>query len=499
MRALFALASVEWIGVQILISILKRAGHAVALLPVGGFWTSGYFPPPKHPRFRRELRRIASFRPDVILCSTTTYSWGQLAPLLKRAKEAFPHIPVVVGGIHPTVLPEQVLSEPYVDMICVGEGEGAILDLMDALRPGESPPLARSDIPNIWSKDADGAIVRNPLRPLVRDLDALPFPDKALFQAHGLSGDRAYVMTTRGCPFNCAYCFNHAYRALYGVSGRHYVRHRSPDDVVAELVSLRRRQRIRSVYFIDDTFVADKPRTLALLEAYRREVRLPFYCLVRADLVDNEIAAALKRAGCAYVAMGVESGSPRLRREVLNRHVTNERLLEAARIIKRRRLKLITINMFCFPTETLDEMLETVSLNLRMSPHYVFTHIFYPYPGTRLCTMSSEMGLLSDERYEQVTRGVSGYNSPTVLDHPLAQEAYNLKVALPILNAFRGLRRYALTRWARRKHSPLLLEMLSIASIPLFSGWDRFYRLKERLIFLARNWLYAGGNRTRPR
>lgn len=290
-------------------------------------------------------------------------------------------------------------------------------------------------------------------------------------------------MTSRGCPFNCTYCFNHAYKEIYGVANRQYVRRRSVENVIAELVHLRKTQRIRSVYFLDDTFILDKAYTLALMEAYRREIGLPFYCLVRADLVDDDICRALKEAGCAYVALGVESGSERLRRQVLNRYMSNRQILEAARLIKRHRLKLITINMLCLPTETLDDMLATVDLNLRLRPDGLFTHTFYPYPGTALCAFARKQGLLSDERYEEVVCGIEGYNSTTVLDHPFGREGYNIKIALPILNRFRGLRRYALRTWIHRRHSLRLLFLLSLMCVPLYSGWDRFQRLKEQLLF----------------
>lgn len=186
MRVLFVLSSVEWTGVQILISILKRAGHCVDLAAVGGFSSSGYFPPAKRPRFARQLRQVERFRPDVVMCSSTTYGWNLLRALLRQIREHFPRLPMVVGGIHPTVAPDRVLGEPFVDAICVGEGEEAILELLDVLTPGQSPPFSRLDIRNIWFKQ-NGQVIRNALRPLVSDLDALPFPDKALFRRHGLS------------------------------------------------------------------------------------------------------------------------------------------------------------------------------------------------------------------------------------------------------------------------------------------------------------------------
>ena len=228
-----------------------------------------------------------------------------------------------------------MIEEPGVDGVCRGEGEGALLDLANCLAQGALCP----EMPNWWFK-LDGQIVKSPVRPLVHELSSLPTPDRALvYDRHPQLAQSAikHFISSRGCPFNCSYCFNHALHELYPRERRHY--RRTVDDVIAEVQSVRARWPLEHVVFVDDLFIVDKVWLKELADKWPAAVGLPFFCNVQATLVvkQPEVLALLKQAGCHTVSMGIESADDRIRTELLRRRMTREDIVTAGRLAARSR------------------------------------------------------------------------------------------------------------------------------------------------------------------
>lgn len=480
MRILFVFKSVEWLGIEYLSSSLTAAGHATELAFEAGLEGTFYFGRGRDRRHGKVLEMIGEFRPDLICFSCTTNLFPWVRETAARIKERFSGIPVLVGGIHPTIQPDRVLSDSSVDMICRGEAEEALVELANRMDSGTD----YLDTRNFWFKH-DGEIHRNDLRAPVADLDTLAFPDKDLFHSYGCFRRRAYVMTGRGCPYDCSYCFNHQMRDLYQPHHCSYVRRRTVGSVIRELESYRERYGITSVHFYDDTFIVNKRWVLEFCNAYRQAIHLPFYCLVRANLVDDEIMGALKDAGCSCVGMGLESGNDTIRNEVLKRNMSREQIVTAAKIIHRNRIKLVTFNMFGMPGETPQQMLETVKLNLEIRPQSLFTYIFFPFPGTRLAGTAADAGYVDATVMNQMLNGDGNYQSESILNMPCRTEAYNLKVILPLLNHLpRVMHRLFTGSWIGKEHSRVLMQFVKIVSIPLYSSWESGERFMEQVSML---------------
>jgi anaerobic magnesium-protoporphyrin IX monomethyl ester cyclase len=294
----------------------------------------------------------------------------------------------VFGGPHPTYFPEFV-EEPGVDGVCLGEGEGAIVDLADAVEAGR--PL--TGLQNWWFK-RDGQIERNPLRPLVDDLDALPFPDRAvLFELDHFtrqSGIKHFI-TSRGCPYDCTYCFNHALAAIYRGRGKR-IRQMSIDKVIEEVKWVQERYPMQFVVFLDDLFIVYVDWLRELADKFPQAVGLPFFCNVRANLVTAEKMALLKKAGCVSVGMGLETGNLRLRNELLKRNLSDEQIVEASRLVREAGIQLLTTNMLGLPGGTLQNDLETLALNHACQPAYANAFLYQPYPRTELGEYAREHG-----------------------------------------------------------------------------------------------------------
>jgi anaerobic magnesium-protoporphyrin IX monomethyl ester cyclase len=365
-------------GIGSLSAFLKARGHETALID----YTYGM-------SRRKAMKAIHDFKPDIIAFSTTTGDFlfsCELAEQIKKVCSA----PILFGGVHPTIAPEESIAHTAVDMICVGEGEEAMDEL---LQRWESKP---TDIQNLWFK-VDGQIVRNPVRPLMQDLDALPTVDRELFKYEKLLPLRAYegqVMVGRGCPYQCSYCINPVLQGLYKSKGR-FVRYRSAENVIHEVKDLIKKYPTKCIYFCDDVFVLNRQWLESFCALYKKEIGLPFRCQARAEMLNPEVCAVLRDAGCFNIQMGIEAGNEKIRKDVLKRKMTDETIIQAAKSVKDAGMSLYTYNMVGLPHETEKEILETIELNKIVDPDFMQTSIFQPYPGTELKNICEREGWLT--------------------------------------------------------------------------------------------------------
>ena len=330
----------ESYGVMVLSAILKKNGHECDVLVDA--------------LEKDLLGKIKSLNPDIIGFSITSARYAWLKNLAKKIKLEIKK-PIVVGGPHPTFFPE-LINKDFVDFVCIGEGEEAILELLNKLEKGEDTTKIR----NIWAKK-EGKIFKNPLRNLIEDLDSLPFADRNLYTKYSFFKNhlQAVFMTGRGCPYNCTFCFNKKYRELYNGKGLVY-RKRSVSNVIKELKEAIHNDRIKFVFFNDDTFtIGPREWFKEFSEQYKQEINVPFSIMARANLVDDEKIKWLKAAGCNSIRIGLESANPYLRSEILKKGITNEQVINAIKLMKKYRIKLQIFNMLGVPGETLDTALET--------------------------------------------------------------------------------------------------------------------------------------------
>ncbi|MFP5259368.1 MAG: B12-binding domain-containing radical SAM protein, partial [Acidobacteriota bacterium] len=351
---------------------------------------------------------------------------------ITKAVQARSAAPVLWGGVHPTIRPEECLQ--WADLVCVGDGEEAVLDVARALETGGEVAA----IPNIWSRRPDGSLAQNPVRPLAQDLDALPAPDWShddhhiwnpdhpdagvvpltpaaaeAFLARGtvsrLLGKVGYqTMTGRGCPHRCAYCVNDAIKALYGAKG--YLRWRGTDHVMAEIEAARRiLPGIGYVWISDDAFFA---RPLADIQEFCRQwkarVGLPFSCLGSPATITREKMEALLDAGLFYLQMGVQTGSARIQ-ELFNRKAMgNEVMLAAMRIVNAYKDRMFPPSydfILDTPYETMADRLESVRFIAQIpKPFRLQPFSLVLYPGTKLHAMAAADGFLTDERRQVYTK-----------------------------------------------------------------------------------------------
>src|SRR5262249_40100171 len=281
--------------------------------------------------------------------------------------------------------------EEGVDSICIGEGEGPLLDLANSLGNGK----ARPDIFNLWMK-LDGEVVKNPVRPLIHDLSSLPMPDRSLvYDKHIYTRNSPikHFMGSRGCPYQCTYCFNHAYYQIYKREKRGH--QRDVDHLCDEINWVAQNYRLEQVIFLDDLFIIFQDWLEEFAEVYPKRVGIPFFCNVRANLMTPEKTALLKKAGCATVSMGIEAANDRIRNDLLKRKMTKETMIEAGRMIRDAGIHLSATNILGIPTGTLADDLATMKLNSDSRISYAHAFLFQPYPGTELGQYAEDNGFMA--------------------------------------------------------------------------------------------------------
>ena len=309
-----------------------------------------------------------------------TPMFSAVADLTRRIKALCPETHVVAGGPHPTALPERTLKEiPWIDSLCIGEGERTMVDLVSALFEGRDLREV-----NGLAHRCEGSIVVNPHRPFEQNLDLLPKPARNLLplDLYKLTASRTRgsdfcptLIVARGCPFNCQFC-SHPF-------GRSFRRH-SVDRIIEELKELKDKYGSSQVNLEADTLTIDRKFLLELCQAMVREgLNLSWTCESRVDTVDEEMLRAMKRAGCWQISYGVESGSQRLL-EIIQKGVTREQVAKTFLLTRKVGITIRGFFMLGLPTETPAESRETIEFARRLDPLWAQFTVTVPYPGTPL-------------------------------------------------------------------------------------------------------------------
>ena len=385
-------------GVAHLTALLKKAGHQV------GFWQlcDELEPLPTEEQF---VQRLARESPDILAFSVVTNQWAYTQTLAKWARPRFA-IPFVIGGIHTLSNVEEVLKTGLFDYAFRGECENAFLEFVTRWQRGQSVEA----VPNLACL-REGQIRVNPVGPLP-ELTRLPLKDYESMDFQRLIDAKngwVGLMASRGCPFSCTYCFNHvmveAYRKDLHCSFQrlNYIRRFGVGQMIEEIAYLLKNYRnIRTFIFDDDLFTFDRAYVTEFCEAYRKVTQTPFVVNAHVGFFDDRCASALAAANCAIVKFGVESGSPKIRRTILNRHMSNESIVKAIAAVHRHGMHSSVFIIIGFPHEDPDDVFDTIRLLATAKPTLFRWTYFFPFPGTRAHEISVEGGFIDSEKMERL-------------------------------------------------------------------------------------------------
>lgn len=371
-------------GISYISSMLKKEGHRTRLVVLC--------------RETSHLleEHVRAFDPGLI-CFTAVYTeYLFLSKVALMIKRKFPGIFLLLGGPHASLNPLRCLEESPFDGVCVGEGEYPTLELAEQLERGGYP----SGIPNLYIRRRDGSVEINPPRPFLEDLDSLPFPDREMWDPWVANpSSRPSVLVGRGCPFSCTYCCNHALRKV--APGR-YVRVRSPGNIVRELEAMKKKDPyIAEVYLEVETLGAKRRWALELcaeLKKLNSRLETPIAYGANLRVTPNadyeELFSAFAESNFRFINIGLESGSERIRREVLKRIYSNQDIIRTVKTARKYGLQVGIYNLIGLPGETPHDFRETVKVNRICQPDWFLLSVFFPYPGTELYERCRERGLL---------------------------------------------------------------------------------------------------------
>lgn len=346
---------------------------------------------------KKELSQfISHFKPQIIGFTCVASQYRFIRGIADYIKKCFPHIIVVIGGVHPTLLPSLLLEAKGIDYLFRGEAEHTFLDFCTRFYEGGDV----TEVKGLAYVTSNGELILNETLPVDRDLDSLPEPDRESFKYEDIvkaTGGQVDFVFNRGCPYNCSFCSNQALAKVYGLE-RMISRTRSVDLAIKEIIHVTQKYDAKLVWIHDEIMGVNKTWLMDFCREYKKHIDIPFTCFQRANLVDETKIAALKEAGCIRVNLGVESGNDFIRNYLMNRKMSKEQIIEAFRICDKFGMNTAAANIIGLPFETVDMIFDTIALNRIILPSISVVGIFYPYPGTKLAFLCKELGLIDEKK-----------------------------------------------------------------------------------------------------
>lgn len=392
-------------GIESLASFLESKGHKTSLCFDPQLFNDGYLNIPflakKYNYKKRIINLIRKNKPDLIAFSVLTdnYLWAlDLAKSIKKVLD----IPIVCGGVHVTSVPDEVMSYDFIDFAVRGEGEYALLELIEALEKRKD----YSKIKNLVYRK-ENKIIKNEVRNLIENLDDLPFPKKELFYKVIPYTKKNYtLLTARGCPYFCTYCFNHMYKKIYLNKGT-YLRQRSVENVLSELRLAKRKYNYKFVSIIDDVFMVNDKWIENFCKKYKKEINVPFRCIGHVNCINENKIKFLKMAGCDTIQIGVQTTCENTRKNIIHRYETNETIINAVKIIKKYKIKLEMDHIFGFPYEGEKEQINAAKFYNETRPDIINCYWLKCFPKTDIIPHMIKAGNLTEEDVKNMEKGIS--------------------------------------------------------------------------------------------
>lgn len=399
----FVYPDFENLGIEHLMSLCLKAGYKVELVYYQA--EDSYLGKKlKTIPFPKIAQRIIATNPDIVAFSCVTDNYQYQLKCAQAVKKIRKEIITIFGGIHPTAVPELVLQEAAVDAVAIGEADISFINFLKKCRQEDNFTLPEREVKGIVFKKRGKLIGRFREGPLV-NLDSLPFPYKEPFFS---SSKRALaneyrIITSRGCPYSCTYCFNSFIRSMRGKNFT--IRQKSVDKVIDELLWAKKKYKIKNVFFIDDSFTTNKHWIAEFSKKYRKKIGLTFACVANPDYIDQKVAKLLKSAGCVFIQIGVQSLCQEICRKVLNRAATKRKITQAIKNFKKQGIMVQVDHMFGIPGDTIENQEEAVLYYNEHRPGLTSVFWLIYYPKTPIVQIALQKGILSSKDVSRIEKG----------------------------------------------------------------------------------------------
>ena len=429
-------------GTSILSAVLKKAGHEVVLQNYKLSKWKGidqYTNPQKYFPFDKISESAIETTPDVIFFSVFSANYM----FYKHTAEAIRHktdIPILIGGVLPTLAPDLFMNDSCCDYLFRGDGEPVILDLIEKISNGKY-----QDVPNLVYRGETGEIIKNEMTSFVKNVNEIPFYDKHLYP--DCFDSMLRVFSSRGCPLACAYCSAGAYSKVVAMPGEKTVRKRTVDNVIEEIKEALEIRPYKDIYFYDDFFITTKQWMSEFAEKYKKEINLPYSCLAfPASVAKKEIPALLAESGCKFISMGFQTANDEYKKKVLRRNETNAMVVTAMRNLDEVGIKYALDHIFNLPGETREHVKESLDFyvdnNFRDNSRRSLTIYFLNYyPDSPFVTYANENGYFTSEQYSKIMKnemlGEQSFKG-TILDEKKAKEQVQYALLFRMISLLPG-------------------------------------------------------------
>lgn len=355
----------EYMGVMHMSAVLKQHGHSCEVFIDPGLGE------------QRVVDELRAYDPDIVGFSILTPSFPWASRLARRIKRETRAV-TIFGNVHAIACPE-IIEDPGIDAVCLGEGEYALLELADAISESRS----YQEISGLWVK-ANGKVYKNSQRDVIHDLDALPFHDRELYDKYKFFRHSPYLRFCigRGCPFTCSFCTNTYLGEKFGRTA--YVRKRSPRVAVDELKGIIGRRKVKAIIFIDEVLWVKNSWLEEFLDLYQAEIHLPFSANFRFGVISEGLIKKMAAAGAATVIVASETADEKQRRELLNKDVSNALIIQICEWLNKYKIKFCINTFFGLPGDRLEQHFQRMSFFHGLKATYIYTTFFQPYPKLRL-------------------------------------------------------------------------------------------------------------------
>lgn len=366
------------LGIPYLISTLKTKGYS-DIIPLN------YFNLPWSETKNSTIKVLEDFKPDIVLISCFTINRTAGFKSAQIVKEYNPSIKVVMGGMHPSFMYRQILINFPVDAICIGEGEETVVELIKALKSN-----GRLKAINGIAYKKDGELFITPKREFIKNLDTIPFPAHYIYEDDIKRTKKAHIITSRGCPYGCQFCST---TEFWGRSWRA----RNSKNVVDEIETLIRDYNVKYISFQDDEFTLHRKRTIELCkEIVNKRININWSCSTRVSSIDREQLEWMKKAGCDHIAMGIESGSPKIL-ETIGKKITVEQIIRGFELLDEFGFSRGAYLMVGNPGEDWQSIKDTIQFIRRTKLDVYSPGIAEIYPGTQLYELAKKVDFITDD------------------------------------------------------------------------------------------------------
>jgi anaerobic magnesium-protoporphyrin IX monomethyl ester cyclase len=446
----------ECLAISILSAIAKKEGHTVKLIHAPTLFRDGltreFKPLSRLFNNDKEIfRQLEAYQPEVIAFSVVTYHYQLALHYAEICKKICPDAKIVFGGIHVSSVPEIVIANYFIDYVVIGEGEFALAEIIKHIKKGDSS----EPIVNTWYKSKDKTIIKGKQRGFIHDLDSLPHYDKEIWKEIIPLQTYYLTMASRGCPFNCSYCFNHFFRDIPKEKSN-YVRRRSVKHVIEELAIAKEKYNISLIEFWDDIFILDKKWLKEFLEAYKKEINLPFKCYIHVNLFDEDMAIWLKDAGCKWVDFGIQNINEAYRKKYLKRNEKNANIIKSIQLLKKYKIVSFVDYIIGLPGDTIEHYEEARLFFLENMPDLIETYWMSYNPQTEILEKAIELNILNGEKMDLIN---NGRNPHGYFDRSMASKDF---------------------------HSEYCFILKVIPSLPLFLRKKLTYNVARRIPYLIK-------------